>query len=82
MHAEHPRPQPGAHRQGGDRPLAPLADKDFIGETLGLPVGERAEGTIASLAVCAWLGARVFRVHDVPAARAALAAVAALLREG
>jgi dihydropteroate synthase len=61
--------------------LVAVADKDFIGETLGLAVGERAEGTIASLAVCAWLGARVFRVHDVPAAREALAAVAGLLRE-
>ena len=58
--------------------LVAVADKDFIGETLGLPVGERAEGTIAALAVCAWLGARVFRVHDVPAAREALAAVADL----
>jgi len=28
--------------------------------------------------VCAWLGARVFRVHDVPATREALAAVADL----
>jgi dihydropteroate synthase len=55
--------------------LVAVADKDFIGETLGLPVGERAEGTIAALAVCAWLGARVFRVHDVPATREALAAV-------
>ena len=58
--------------------LVAVADKHFIGETLGLPVGERAEGTIAALAVCAWLGARVFRVHDVPATREALAAVAAL----
>ncbi len=66
--------------------LVAVADKDFIGETLGLPVGQRAEGTIAALAVCAWLGARVFRVHDVPAAHQALTAVAALghpmLREG
>ena len=58
--------------------LVAVADKDFIGETLGLPVSERAEGTIAALAVCAWLGARVFRVHDVPATREALAAVADL----
>ena len=58
--------------------LVAVADKDFIGETLGLPVGQRAEGTIATLAVCAWLGARVFRVHDVPAAREALAAVTEL----
>ena len=64
--------------------LVAVADKDFIGETLAisgaisgaLPVDQRAEGTIAALAVCAWLGARVFRVHNVPATRAALAAVA------
>ena len=62
--------------------LVAVADKDFIGETLSisgaLPVDQRAEGTIAALAVCAWLGARIFRVHDVPAARAAVAAVAEL----
>ena len=45
-------------------------------QTCALPIW--AEGTIAALAVCAWLGARVFRVHDVPAAREALAAVADL----
>jgi dihydropteroate synthase len=61
--------------------LVAVADKDFIGETLSisggpLPVDQRAEGTIATIAVCAWLGARVFRVHNVPATRAALAAVA------
>jgi dihydropteroate synthase len=58
--------------------LVAVADKDFIGETLDLPVDQRAEGTIATLAVCAWLGARIFRVHDVPAARHALAAVTAM----
>jgi dihydropteroate synthase len=56
--------------------LVAVSHKDFIGETLGLPVDQRGEGTIAVLAICAWLGARIFRVHDVPAARAALAAVA------
>jgi dihydropteroate synthase len=61
--------------------LAALSNKDFIGETLNLPVAERAEGTVAALAVSAWLGARVFRVHDVPAARQALAAVAAIRAE-
>jgi len=62
--------------------LVAVADKDFIGETLSISgallVDQRAEGTIAALAVCAWLGARVFRVHNVPAARAALAAVTEL----
>ncbi len=58
--------------------LVAVSNKDFIGESLGLPLAERGEGTIAALAVCAWEGARLFRVHDVPAARDALATVAAL----
>jgi dihydropteroate synthase len=62
--------------------LIAVSDKDFVGETLNLPVHERAEGTLAALAVCAWEGARLFRVHDVPAARDALAAVAALRASG
>ena len=55
--------------------LVAVSNKDFIGETLGLPADERGAGTIATLAICAWQGARVMRVHDVPAARRALAAV-------
>ncbi len=58
--------------------LVAVSNKDFIGETLGLPVTDRAEGTIAALAICAWHGGRVFRVHDVPAARRALDAVTVL----
>ena len=58
--------------------LIAVSNKDFVGETLDLPVQERAEGTLAALAVCAWEGARLFRVHDVRAARDALAAVGAL----
>jgi dihydropteroate synthase len=41
-------------------------------------VTERTEGTLAALAVSAWLGARVFRVHNVAAARQALAVVEAM----
>ena len=62
--------------------LIAASNKDFVGETLDLPVGERAEGTLAVLAVCAWEGARLFRVHDVRATRDALAAVAALRAAG
>jgi dihydropteroate synthase len=58
--------------------LVAVSNKDFIGETLGQPVQARGEGTIATLAVSAWLGARVLRVHDVPGTRHALAAVADL----
>ena len=56
--------------------LVAVSNKDFIGETLALPVTDRAEGTVATLAVSAWHGARVFRVHDVAAARRALDVVA------
>jgi dihydropteroate synthase len=58
--------------------LVAVSNKDFIGETLGAGVDDRAEGTIAALAVSAWLDARVFRVHDVRAAKLALQAVTAM----
>lgn len=55
--------------------LVALSNKDFVGEALGLPTAERGEGTMAAVAISAWLGARVFRVHDTQSARRALAAV-------
>ncbi len=58
--------------------LVAVSNKDFIGESLGRPVDKRGVGTMAVLGVSAWLGARVFRVHDVAGARGALARVAAL----
>ncbi|MGJ6966273.1 dihydropteroate synthase [Streptosporangium sp. G11] len=61
--------------------LVAVSNKDFVGETLGgLPVDERHAGTMATLAVSAWQGARVFRVHDAASARAALATVQGLRR--
>ena len=62
--------------------LVAVSNKDFVGETLGLPVDQRREGTLAVLAVCAWEGARLFRVHDVRSARDALRAVEALRAAG
>ena len=62
--------------------LVAVSNKDFVGETLGLPVTERGEGTLAVLAVCAWEGARLFRVHDVRSAREALGVVQALRAAG
>ena len=58
--------------------LVALSHKDFIGETLDLPVDDRLEGTLATTAVSAWLGARVFRAHDVRATRRTLDMVAAI----
>jgi dihydropteroate synthase len=58
--------------------LVALSRKDFVGETLGLPPEERLEGTLAATALAAWLGARVFRAHDVAATRRVLDLVAAV----
>ncbi|MEU8152119.1 dihydropteroate synthase [Micromonospora sp. NPDC048986] len=58
--------------------LVALSNKDFIGETLGLPVAERLEGTLAATAVSAWLGARVFRAHQVGPTRRVLDMVASI----
>ena len=45
--------------------LVSLSNKDFVGETLGRPAGERLSGTLAATAVCALAGARIYRVHQV-----------------
>jgi dihydropteroate synthase len=58
--------------------LMALSNKDFVGETLGVPLEERLTGTLAATAVSAWLGARVFRAHDVAATRQTLDMVASI----
>lgn len=47
--------------------------KSFIGRVLGLEPQERLEGTLAACVVAARNGANLLRVHDVKAARRALA---------
>lgn len=58
--------------------LVALSRKDFVGETLDLPVDRRLNGTLAATAVSAWNGARVFRAHDVTATREVLDMVASI----
>ncbi|MGN6332131.1 MAG: dihydropteroate synthase [Motilibacteraceae bacterium] len=58
--------------------LVALSNKDFVGETLDLPKGERLEGTLAATSVSAWLGARVFRAHNVAPTRRVLDMVASI----
>ncbi len=58
--------------------LVALSRKDFIGEALDLPPDDRLEGTLAATAVSAWLGARVFRAHDVEATTRVLRTVGAI----
>jgi dihydropteroate synthase len=58
--------------------LVSLSNKDFVGETLDAAVDERLAGTLAATAVCAWLGARVFRAHQVRDTRHVLDMVSAI----
>ncbi len=48
--------------------LVGTSRKGFIGHVLGLPVAQRLEGTLATLALAVARGADVVRVHDVRAA--------------
>ncbi|WP_051476980.1 dihydropteroate synthase [Arthrobacter sp. Br18] len=52
--------------------LAAVSNKDFIGETLNRPKRERTEGSLAAAVICILGGARVVRMHDVAASRAAI----------
>jgi dihydropteroate synthase len=58
--------------------LVSLSNKDFVGETLDVPVKERLIGTLATTAISAWLGARVYRVHEVAETRQVLDMVASI----
>lgn len=58
--------------------LMALSNKDFVGETLGVGLEDRLEGTLAATALAASAGARVFRVHEVAATRRVVDMVAAV----
>lgn len=58
--------------------LVSLSNKDFVGETLNAAVDDRLVGTLAATAVSAWLGAQVFRAHNVKETRQTLDMVAAI----
>ena len=58
--------------------LVSVSNKDFIGETLDVPVDDRLAGTLATTAVCAWLGARVFRAHHVRETRHVLSTISVI----
>jgi dihydropteroate synthase len=58
--------------------LVSLSNKDFVGETLDASLDERLTGTLAATSVCAWLGARVFRAHEVRQTRHVIDMVSAI----
>lgn len=59
--------------------LAAVSNKDFIGETLARPRGQRLSGSLAAATVCAMLGARIVRMHDVAESVDAMHMVEAIL---
>lgn len=61
--------------------LMALSNKDFVGETLGVELTERLEGTLAATALAAADGARMFRVHEVGSTRRVLEMVASIRGE-
>jgi dihydropteroate synthase len=58
--------------------LMAASRKDFVGETLGADIEDRLAGTLAVTALGAWLGARIFRAHDVRQTRQALDMIVAV----
>ena len=58
--------------------LMALSNKDFVGETLGVGLADRLEGTLAATAVAAVAGVRMFRVHEVGQTRRVLEMVASI----
>lgn len=61
--------------------LVSVSRKDFIGETLDAPIDDRLAGTLATTSVCAWLGGRIFRAHDVAETRHVLDMISAIKGE-
>jgi len=61
--------------------LVSVSNKDFVGETLGVALEQRLVGTLATTSVCAWLGALVFRAHNVREVRQTIDMVASIRGE-
>jgi dihydropteroate synthase len=59
--------------------LVAVSNKDFIGESLDRPRGERIEGSVAAAVVCILQGARIVRMHNVRAAVDAVRMTEAIL---
>jgi dihydropteroate synthase len=59
--------------------LVAVSNKDFIGETLDREQDKRLDGSLAAAVICVMKGARIVRMHDVPAAVAAVRMTEAVL---
>jgi dihydropteroate synthase len=68
----------GAFADLGKPLLVGPSRKAFIGRILNLPPAQREEGTLGAVAVAAYNGARIVRVHEVERTRRLLAIVDAI----
>lgn len=59
--------------------LVAVSNKDFIGESLDRPQGERLPGSLAAMTACILSGARIVRMHDIPETVDAVRMVEAIL---
>ena len=59
--------------------LVSVSNKDFVGETLDKPQGQRLEGNLAAAVACILQGARIIRAHDVAQTVAAVRLTEAIL---
>ena len=59
--------------------LVAVSNKDFVGESIDREQGQRHNGSLAAAVVCILKGARIVRMHDVPAAVDAVRMTEAIL---
>jgi len=59
--------------------LVAVSNKDFVGESIDRPQGERLAGSLAAMTACILKGARIVRMHDVAATVDAVRMVEAIL---
>jgi dihydropteroate synthase len=59
--------------------LMSLSNKDFVGESLDVPLDERLTGTLAVTALTSAWGARIFRAHNVRPTRETLDMISVVL---
>ena len=71
----------GDFRSLGKPILIGASRKSFIGQTLGLEVNERLEGSLAAVAIAIMNGADIVRVHDVKASKRVAIMTDAVMQE-
>ena len=59
--------------------LVAVSNKDFIGESIDRPQGERLAGSLAAMTACILGGARIVRMHDIEASVDAVRMTEAIL---